>query len=201
VATLNHQTIKEYTDNQMAMATDAKDADQNLRECIQSIKYLLDAKTLHARIRAQKIATELWNSTWEPRISNEEPLRSHTDALGKEPGQDFRERGVLVAQRIATSLEFESLPHGQSVIPEASLKTYEWIFAEPLQSRWSCFTTWLEGPSDKTYWITRKPGAGKSTLMKFIPGHPRFATHLGAWAGATPLLYTSFYAWNAGTDL
>ena len=201
MATLNHQTIKEFTDHQKATVTSMEDADQSLRECIESIQDLFNAQNSRARIMARRMARELWDSAWEPHLPDEEPSQSYTSALGDEASQEFRERGVLAAQRIVACLKFESLPHRHAAIPEASLRTYEWIFAEPMQSRWSCFTTWLEGPSDKAYWITGKPGAGKSTLMKFIPRHPRFVTHLDAWAGATPLLYTSFYAWNAGTDL
>ncbi|KAL8828970.1 MAG: hypothetical protein Q9170_006370 [Blastenia crenularia] len=43
-------------------------------------------------------------------------------------------------------------------------KTVEEIRAQP----WSNFKDWLEGESNDPYWLSGKPGSGKSTLMKYI---------------------------------
>lgn len=86
--------------------------------------------------------------------------------------------------------------------------TFSWIFQkqptvpggkhEPLASE---FPAWLESGSKSPFWITGKPGSGKSTLMKFIIHSPELEKHLKKWAGHFPLQITSFYAWVAGTKL
>jgi hypothetical protein len=57
-------------------------------------------------------------------------------------------------------------------ITEAHKKTLEWIFRDPMAdgNSWSNFGKWLQFGSS-IYWIYRKAGSGKSTLMKFIVDH------------------------------
>lgn len=61
------------------------------------------------------------------------------------------------------------------------------------------FTSWLRTGSNVLH-ISGNPGAGKSTLMKFIGGNPRTREELGAWAGKRELIFGQFYFWAAGTD-
>jgi len=85
-------------------------------------------------------------------------------------------------------------------------QTFEWIFEQPRGGEsgvpsWSSFTEWLEGDSKELYWITGKPGAGKSTLVKFILRNPKLQNSLMLWADDKPLLVLHFYLWNPGSDL
>ena len=64
---------------------------------------------------------------------------------------------------------------------------------------WSS-TKWL-GNSSGVYWITGKPGPGKSTLMKYIYQDLRTKQHLKAWAGDLPLITAGYFFWNSGTRL
>lgn len=64
--------------------------------------------------------------------------------------------------------------------------------------RWSSFSAWLAS-SNPVYWISGKPGSGKSTLMKFI------ATSPGTLAGLKKMrrdvqIY-SHYFWNSGAPM
>jgi hypothetical protein len=47
--------------------------------------------------------------------------------------------------------------------------------------RWNSFVEWLRS-DDNLYWITGKPGAGKSTLMKFIYHNSRTYENIERWA-------------------
>jgi ABC-type lipoprotein export system ATPase subunit len=68
-------------------------------------------------------------------------------------------------------------------VASAQAKTFDWIFDSSSQNqRWSSFAEFLQGPQN-LYWITGKPGAGKSTLMKFIGDEPRTKDFLSVWAG------------------
>jgi NACHT domain len=63
--------------------------------------------------------------------------------------------------------------------------------------KWSNFAQFLESDQG-IYWITGKPGSGKSTLMKFIKNNQRTAAHLSRWAEHKELYLSGFYFWCSG---
>jgi len=63
---------------------------------------------------------------------------------------------------------------------------------------WSNFISWLKG-EEGVYWITGKPGSGKSTLMKYLNNDPRTMFYLRDWRGVFPLTTAGFFFWNSGT--
>jgi len=96
----------------------------------------------------------------------------------------------------------------EEAIPDAYQHTFDWVFREQPaegsgkeQMPWSSFPAWLENDSENVYWITGKPGSGKSTLMKYIGSDPRTASHLAKWSSNRPNLIAAFYSWNPGVDL
>jgi hypothetical protein len=79
------------------------------------------------------------------------------------------------------------MPTRYKTIPDAYRATFEWVFneeyrpaalgvAHDLITSNHCslsadtFVSWLKS-DQKLYWVTGKPGAGKSTLMKFLSSH------------------------------
>ena len=107
---------------------------------------------------------------------------------------------------VVDSLVFETIQGREESIPKAFEKTFSWICQrepEELHGKclWSSFPKWLESNTDQPYWITGKPGSGKSTLMKFILQQPLLKQSLQKWAENVALLITSYYAWVAGSDL
>ena len=104
------------------------------------------------------------------------------------------------------SLAFDTIERREEAIPEAFEETFSWIYLREPTERdglrlWSSFPEWLESDTYQPYWITGKPGSGKSTLMKFLQQHPLLITLLKNWSGECPLICTSYYAWVAGSDL
>lgn len=89
-------------------------------------------------------------------------------------------------------------------IEKAHANTFEWILEDgPHQGArgsMSGFKNWLE-TKNGIYWISGKPGSGKSTLMKFLWTTERTDQLLRVWAGGKPLVTASFYFWNAGAAL
>ena len=85
-------------------------------------------------------------------------------------------------------------------IPPAYEKTFEWVFQPPLDSSWSDFTQWLRS-DEPLYWISGKPAAGKSTLMKFILNDSRTREYLNEWASGKKLVISSFYFWKSGAPV
>lgn len=64
--------------------------------------------------------------------------------------------------------------------------------------KWDSFSNWLRS-TDTFYWISGKPGSGKSTLVKFILNHPDTKAFLEVWNPGT--LIVSHFFWRPGTSL
>ncbi|KAF5590380.1 hypothetical protein FPANT_6019 [Fusarium pseudoanthophilum] len=62
---------------------------------------------------------------------------------------------------------------------------------------WRCFSTWLQS-DDKLFWIRGKPGAGKSTLIKFVINNDNTKRLLGSWHPNTRIL--SHFFWKIGSE-
>ncbi|PVH99430.1 hypothetical protein DM02DRAFT_629355 [Periconia macrospinosa] len=96
---------------------------------------------------------------------------------------------------------FSELDYRYEKITEAYEETFEWVFRPPPKDTWSDYTKWLENPNEPLYWITGKPAAGKSTLMKFIFNDKRTYRHLEQWAQGKTLIVSAFYFWNSGSAI
>jgi hypothetical protein len=108
----------------------------------------------------------------------------------------------LVLRKVLDCLYFRQITDRADEIAQAHQKTFEWIFLDPVveQKPWDNFAEWLEYGKG-CYWICGKAGSGKSTLMKFVQGHPVTQRALTAWAGQGNLVTASFYFWNLGSVL
>ncbi|KAK0644062.1 hypothetical protein B0T16DRAFT_192572 [Cercophora newfieldiana] len=62
------------------------------------------------------------------------------------------------------------------------------------------FVTWLQEGSG-IFHISGKLGCGKSTMMKYLSGHPRTMECLRRWAGNRKLVFAKFFFWKPGTPL
>lgn len=114
---------------------------------------------------------------------------------------------VPVTVKILSSLPFSGMESRHESIPEAYAKTYEWIFSDQnvdkhgQELQWPSFPAWLQGTSESIYWITGKPGSGKSTLMKFIFDHVKLRDHLKCYAEELPLMLAGFFFWGPGSKM
>jgi len=146
---------------------------------------------------------DLWDRGWKPGTGL--PTNGQTN----QPGSPDHEQNIRNITRAATvGLSFQQFQEREDFVAEAITETYRWIYDRqpPSQnggvgSLWASFPDWLERDSDRTYWVTGKPGSGKSTMMKHILASPKLCLHLQKWAGSLPLLITRYYAWNAGVSL
>ncbi|KAM7218406.1 hypothetical protein V8F06_006170 [Rhypophila decipiens] len=109
---------------------------------------------------------------------------------------------------ILASLDDATLHTREVDIHETYNHTFKWIFDtpppdphSPTTLLWADYRRWLQSSSDTLYWITGKPGSGKSTMMKFIAGHRETDSHLQKWSPQHPILSATFYSWNAGSQL
>lgn len=146
----------------------------------------------------QALADHLWASNWYPGTQG-------IDSASLPSSEMFM-------KAIIASLSFPSMTDRRELIPKAYANTFEWIFkrigdtrnretiAEDDQT--TGFPEWLESDHKSIYWITGKPGSGKSTLMKYLINHPSVADHLQRWARRRnlPPLWAGYYFWDAGSN-
>lgn len=140
------------------------------------------------------LVDEIWKSNWQP--ASDVPTSKSTSS-------NVYEKAVI------DSLMFPNMDDRGQQIPKAYEKTFQWIF-DPnknirldqtiQQDEGTGFAEWLEGDDTSIYWITGKAGSGKSTLVKYIMGHPLKNDLLQAWAGRknVELLWAGYYFWEAG---
>jgi hypothetical protein len=113
-------------------------------------------------------------------------------------------RSMLPEHEIVQSLYFEALPMRRDSIHDSHDKTLRWVFRHVSTSTRmqdpTSLHTWLKGGSG-TFWISGKPGSGKSTLMKFLCSNPKTVRALNSWAGPNGCVLGNYFFWNAGTEL
>jgi len=156
---------------------------------------LTNGENPKARKVRQELVGVLWNPGWSPKPADGTSVTACTTASQNE----------VFYRTIVEQIKFEAIKRREEAILQAYADSFEWIFDSNAnrgntEARWSSFTEWLAAADSKLYWITGKPGSGKSTLMKFILNHPRLELLLREWAGDLPLHIVSFYFWNAGSD-
>lgn len=108
-----------------------------------------------------------------------------------------------IRQRLLHKLAFRNMADRERRISKAHQRTFEWIFCDPDPASipWPSFKEFLEHPTRKVYWITGKPGSGKSTLMKYIRHDARTVGLLEAWGGGEEIVQAAFYFWNSGSQM
>lgn len=110
--------------------------------------------------------------------------------------------------RFLQSLKFESMNARRTDIKIASEATYVSFFKslkftkEPTSgsaaAAWANFVAWLQS-DEQAFWIQGKPGAGKSTLVKFLLQHENTSKALNKW-NHNPLIVSHFF-WKPGSKL
>lgn len=133
-------------------------------------------------------------------------------------------RDEKIKESILQSLRFEGWGERCRAIPEAGHRTFRWLFntegsdassetsdyphnttselSEPREDVGAELRSWLSGESErKVFWITGKPGSGKSTMMKYIRQHEDFEQLLETWAGIQTLIIAEHFFWLPGSPM
>ncbi|KAF4456856.1 hypothetical protein F53441_1067 [Fusarium austroafricanum] len=117
---------------------------------------------------------------------------------------------------ILNALEQDKMGERYDAVETAYEKTFDWLLDEEdqyssarpnprevnqkRQSARKEFVDWLSSGGG-IFHISGKPGAGKSTLMKYICESDRALQLLNEWAGAKRLVFAKFFFWRYGTDV
>lgn len=132
-------------------------------------------------------------------------------------------------ERLLQSLKFPGFNERRNQISEAHESTFNWIFvgddgpsqedstgsdlddsdweesdledvdlADPSEASWDLFSNWLSS-TEGIYWISGKPGSGKTTLVKYVLDHPKTAACLDIWSPRA--LKISHFFWRPGNEM
>ncbi|KAF5723712.1 nacht nucleoside triphosphatase [Fusarium mundagurra] len=111
---------------------------------------------------------------------------------------------------IIRSLSFKTIHSRHDAICDAHHETFGWVFRAPGDEQTNLSTeqresqrkllNWLEHGSG-VFWVSGKPGSGKSTFMKFVTDHHRTMEALSRWAHPGRAIISSCYCWNSGTEM
>ncbi|RWQ92444.1 hypothetical protein C8Q69DRAFT_479186 [Paecilomyces variotii] len=108
-------------------------------------------------------------------------------------------------QRILASLQFPQMQERAQKIEAAHEQTYEWVLRSQDKNvhTWDDLVTWLSSSTETRwiYWISGKPGSGKSTLMKFLGERLDVQEHMLPWAQGCSVIRASYFSWSPGNVL
>lgn len=94
---------------------------------------------------------------------------------------------------VMRTLRFDGMELRRSQVSEAHKQTYSWAYM-------SNFSDWMVS-EDPVFWISGKPGSGKSTLMKYLVSYPKTSAYLRKWAGTRKLIIIEYYFWINGSNM
>jgi hypothetical protein len=134
------------------------------------------------------------------------PVRSQQSSLANKLLLELAEQAGIIKNHMFECVvlrtdAFEEMGDRHAGIKTPHAATFEWVFEELTEL--PClqhFVKWLvEG--DGIFWISGKPGAGKSTLMKYIFHAQETMEALYKWAGSRRLIVAKFYFWASGSPI
>ncbi|KAJ3550300.1 hypothetical protein NM208_g53 [Fusarium decemcellulare] len=122
----------------------------------------------------------------------------------------------VIQNTILEALKQDKMSDRYDAVEDAYESTFDWLFDDqcqpddkPLSSRHvvnqrqkvrETFVDWLS-LGNGIFHISGKPGAGKSTLMKYICESDRTFELLNDWAGKKRLVFAKFFFWRYGTEV
>lgn len=182
---------------------------------------------LSRAVKALRETKENGSENEENGSKNEENIYTLTDICSALSKLQSMSRSLSWENNILRRLYFDNITARKDNIEDAESGTFKWILEEEQvpeirnlgnkpksspddqkdeaeqelrrQTRDS-FLKWLRS-GDQIYHISGRPGAGKSTLMKFLCHHPRVKKELEIWAAEKKLVFAHFFFWNSGEKL
>ncbi|KAL8401022.1 hypothetical protein RB594_001155 [Gaeumannomyces avenae] len=118
-------------------------------------------------------------------------------------------------ERLLQSLTFPRMNERRSLVASSHPGTFRWVLQDGSDNdearqdgeteesgskiTWDSFVDWLRS-TETTYWVCGKPGAGKTTLMKYLMAQPETKQHLRSWNTEAAVVISHFF-WRPGSDM
>ncbi|KAH7401928.1 hypothetical protein DE146DRAFT_448807 [Phaeosphaeria sp. MPI-PUGE-AT-0046c] len=105
-------------------------------------------------------------------------------------------------EEIFRALHFEEANECLYAVEAPMDGSMKWVFEDERMSDEGGLLEWLGNiRGDNLFWISGKPGCGKTVLTKYLFRNPQIFDYLEAWSGAAPGITAGFFFWNSGTEL
>ncbi|QGI78447.1 hypothetical protein CEK25_005176 [Fusarium fujikuroi] len=196
----------------------------DLRETLQNLLRATSASEaeLHNLIQAQvalintQLSDRITDSNHSQRPISHQNLGNDSLMIEAEAREASRRENEAY-ERLLRSFHYPDMNLRRNEIQSSHRSTFHWIFhggslytphpkprldsASDLDAEWpycSTFVRWLKSPVDR-YWISGRPGTGKSVLMKFIVSHPQTVNSLRQWQPDYQILVHFF--WKVGSPM
>ncbi|KAL5428442.1 hypothetical protein PMIN05_011060 [Paraphaeosphaeria minitans] len=161
-----------------------------------SMTNLEDTQAVHQQLWQHEAVEAISTNDWKAK--NKKHLEEFSKLVDNLVLADteVRFRGLIFA-----GLHFPEQDDRLYSISKPSEESFQWIWNSRQQGKGS-FPVWLGDTSGQNvFWLTGKPGSGKSTLMKYLFRNEELFPFLERWSGHSPGILTGFFLWNCGTDL
>ncbi|KAI0440511.1 hypothetical protein F4803DRAFT_465700 [Xylaria telfairii] len=168
---ISNQAIDEVALQVHELCSMAKKAQVQRREQLEGLE-----NELH-QLRAQIATLSKQNGKASLSKDEIEMLTTRVSMLSLTGKTYAKEHGVLA------DLDYDRRRARHAKIHHAHQSTFNWVFEDASQrsDAGKEILAWLERGND-TFWVSGKPGAGKSTFMKFVADHPNTGEALSRWA-------------------
>ncbi|TQW00026.1 small s protein [Cordyceps javanica] len=149
------------------------------------------------------------------RVERKKPTRGPRKDVHPENHQPREVSPDILHDFILEGLAYKSMHDREDEVTEAYASTFDWVFeaGQPHGTGGDddhgravehSLRSWLEATTEEgaspIYWITGKPGSGKSTFMRYLFQHETTARCLGTWSGERrPCLVAGFFFWTSGS--
>jgi hypothetical protein len=111
----------------------------------------------------------------------------------------------MARERFLKTLYFDIIDDRYDSIPEAHERTLRWVLESGSHQgvAWHNYPSWLmsSNSANNIYWITGKPGSGKSTLMRYLADSPKMHSILSRWGARKPVRVLKCFFWNPGKTI
>ncbi|KAF1943450.1 hypothetical protein EJ02DRAFT_510967 [Clathrospora elynae] len=111
------------------------------------------------------------------------------------------EQETVFLETVFKRLWFEELDERVNSIPNPADGGFEFVFGDSARQVGGLLEWFGSRRGEGVFWITGKPGTGKTTLLKYLFRNPLLFPHLEAWSGTHPGITSGFFFWASGTEL
>ncbi|CVK94501.1 uncharacterized protein FMAN_03579 [Fusarium mangiferae] len=193
-------------------------SEKKLHDLIQTQVALVNTQ-ISDRIDQAEVSTKTHVTT--ELASHESRLKSHTEhgkdtILTEAEARENSRRDNEAYERLLQSFYYPDMNSRRTEVQVSHGSTFRWLFEGELKDNHpnsplfnashpnseelvcSSFFRWLKSTEDR-YWISGRPGTGKSVLMKFIVSHKQTMDLLRQWQPQVQIL-THFF-WKVGSPM
>jgi hypothetical protein len=170
-----------------------EDTRQQISELKVDIKSALETLGRDLDEAQSEVLRELIYANHAQRIDIDPGVDATTSHATKPLPSPLKGLDTAISLAVLDSLSFKDMRYRHNAISDPHPGTFAWFFDNK-------FHSWLRS-SDPIFWISGKPGSGKSTLMKYLISTAQKSDSLRRWSDTRKLVIADYFFWVNGTEL